>query len=166
MSKPRSEPSFWSPINDAVVQAREQAKDLNRHAKKLARRTAEELRSRSETVLTAAQERSEAVITAAQKRSEAVLNAAQKRSESTLEVVQRNVASAQKAFEERGDQLARLLDAVRRQLRPIETRLRKGTEQLARGLNLAVESDVDALRRRVHTLEKRLGELTQESKAA
>ena len=144
MSTKTANTSFWAPLNDAVEQASEKAKDLNKQARKLAQQTADELRSRSEAAIAAAQERSQR----------------------TVKLVRKNLTTAQKALEGQANQLTRFVDSARRQLRPLEDELRRGVERVARGLNIALEDDVDALRRRIASLEKRVGEIARESKAA
>lgn len=140
--------SFWAPLSGAVDQASERAKNLNKQARKLAKRTADELRSRSE----------------------AAIQAAQQSSEQTLKLVRKNLTEAQKAIEGRiegqTDQLTRLVESARRQLGPLENELRRGFERVARSLNLALEEDVESLRRKIATLEKRVGEIARENKAA
>jgi archaellum component FlaC len=140
MSRTASETNLWAPLNEAV----DQAKQLNKRAQKIAKQTADEVRSRSE----------------------AAIHAAQQRSERTLKLVRKNFAHAQKAIEDQTDQLAKLLESVRRQLKPVEEQLQKGVERLAHSLNIATESDLDALRRKFASLEKRVAELAKESRAA
>jgi polyhydroxyalkanoate synthesis regulator phasin len=59
-----------------------------------------------------------------------------------------------------------MLEDARRQVRPIEEQLLRGVESVARSLNLAVERDVEALRRKITTLEKRINEIVRENEAA
>ncbi|HZR84343.1 MAG TPA: hypothetical protein VFD92_24815 [Candidatus Binatia bacterium] len=144
MATKAHEQSFWAPFTGAVEQASERAKDLNKQARKIARRTADELRSRSE----------------------AAIQAAQHRSERTLKIVRKNLTNAQKALDVQSDQLTRLIESARRQLGPLENELRRRFEAVARGLNLALDEDVEALRRKIASLEKRVSEIARESKAA
>ena len=116
----------------------------NLRAQKIARQTADEVRNRSE----------------------AALHAAQQRSERTLKVVRKNFATAQKAIEDQTDQLAKLVETVRRQLRPVEEQIQGGIERIAKSLSIATESDLDSLRRKLTSLEKRVAELAKESRAA
>jgi hypothetical protein len=130
----------WAPIEDAVEQARE----LNHRARKLARETATEVRSRSE----------------------AAIKVARKRSAATVKLVRKNIEAAQKAIDEQRDQLGKLPDVALDQLRAIEERVRKGVEGLAGRFNLVTDKDFEVLRRKVAQLERRLGEVERHSRAA
>jgi hypothetical protein len=144
----KSETSLWAPLEDAVAQA----KSLDKRARKLAKQTADELRSRSE----------------------ALLDTAQKQSAKTVKTVRKNLESAFESIEARTVRFSEVptwarkqLDEARKQLAGAEEQLLKAVETVARSLNLAVEKDVDALRRKLHQIEKRVAELAdRESKAA
>lgn len=90
------------------------------------------------------------------------------RSEKTLKLVRKNIDEAQKNFEKQTSEfeLGKLPEVVREQLQDIEAQLRKGVETLAKSLDIATTREVDALRRKVSNLEKRVAELTRESAAA
>jgi hypothetical protein len=130
----------WTPLRDAVAQAR----TLDKQARKIAKQTADELYSRSEALLTQAQ----------------------KRSAKTVKTVRKNVEAALETIESRTVRIADVRDWARKQLNEAETQLRNGVEVVARGLHIALDKDVDALRRKVSHLEKRVTELSGESKAA
>jgi len=134
--------TIWTPFEKALDQAR----DLNEQAVRFARQAADDLRSRSE----------------------AALEDARKRSERTLKLVRTNIEDAQKTFEKQANQfeLGKLPEVVRSRLDSVEQQLRKGVEAVARSLDIATTREVDALRRKLSNLEKRVGELTRESAAA
>ncbi len=90
------------------------------------------------------------------------------RSERTLKLVRTNIEKAQKDFEKQTNdfELGKLPEVVRTQLQSIEDQLRKGVETVAKSLDIATTRDVDALRRKLSNLEKRVAELTRESAAA
>lgn len=136
------ENTMWSPLSDALDQARE----LPGKAQRLARETAEEVRTRSE----------------------AALKDARRRSERTLRLVRENIETAQKRIEKQTDRLGlgALSEIARKQLSEIEEQLRQGVERAAKALQIATEHDLDALRRKVTALEKRVSELSRESAAA
>lgn len=139
----KTESSLWTPLQDAVARAR----TLDQRARKFAKEAADEVYDRSEALLTSAQ----------------------KRSAKTVKSVRKNLESALESidFPEVPEWARKPLDEARKQLAEAETQLRKGVEALARGLHLAVDKDVDALRRKLSHLEKRVSELTErESKAA
>jgi polyhydroxyalkanoate synthesis regulator phasin len=136
----KTETSVWTPLRDAVAQAR----TLDKQARKIAKQTADELYSRSEALLTQAQ----------------------KRSAKTVKTVRKNVEAALETIESRTVRIADVRDWARKQLNEAETQLRNGVEVVARGLHIALDKDVDALRRKVSHLEKRVTELSGESKAA
>jgi vacuolar-type H+-ATPase subunit H len=140
MSSKAQSSRAWTPIDDAV----EQARDLNKRARKLARETASEVRSRSE----------------------AALKSARKQSEETAKLVRKNIEAAQKAIDEQRDQLGKLPEVARDRLRAIEEGVRKGVERLAGAFNLVTEREFDGLRRKVSQLERRLGEVERHSRAA
>ncbi|MBM4269248.1 MAG: hypothetical protein FJ144_22015 [Deltaproteobacteria bacterium] len=127
-------------------------RDLNRQAQRFARDTADEVRNRSE----------------------AALKDARKRSEKTLRLVRDNFETAQKRLEKQTDrlglgklpELTKLPELAKKQLSEIEEQLRQGVEWAAKALQIATEHDLDALRRKVAALEKRVSELTRESAAA
>ena len=144
----KTETTLWTPLQDAVSQAR----SLDKRARKLARQTADEIYTRSE-----------ALLTSAQKRSAKTVKSVRKNLESALETIEARTVR----FSEVPDWTRKQLDDARKQLAEAETQLRKGVETIARGLHLAVEKDVDALRRKLNQLEKRVAELSdRESKAA
>lgn len=143
----KNETSMWTPLQDAVAQAR----TLDKRARKIAQETADELYSRSE----------------------ALLAQAQKRSAKTVKTVRRNVAAVLETIETRTIRLSGVpdwarqqLDAARDQMNEAETQLRRGVEVVARGLHIALDKDVDTLRRKLSQLEKRVHDLSGESKAA
>ncbi len=90
------------------------------------------------------------------------------RSERTLELVRNNFEEAQKNLEKQANEfdLGKLPEVVREQLQTIEDQLRKGVETVAKSLDIATTREVDALRRKLSNLEKRVAELTRESAAA
>lgn len=90
------------------------------------------------------------------------------RSERTLKLVRKNIDDAQKNFEKQTSEfeLGKLPEVVREQFQSIETQLRKGVETVAKSLDIATTREVDALRRKLSNLEKRVTELTRESAAA
>ena len=55
---------------------------------------------------------------------------------------------------------------MRTQLQTIEDQFRKGVETVAKSFDIATTREVDALRRKLSNLEKRVTELTRESAAA
>ncbi|MBM4242868.1 MAG: hypothetical protein FJ148_03520 [Deltaproteobacteria bacterium] len=143
----KTETSIWAPLQGAVAQAR----TLDRRARKIAQQTADELYSRSETLFTEAQ----------------------KRSARTVKAVRKNVAAALETIDSRTRRLSDVpdwawqqLEGARKQLSDAEIQLRKGVEVVARGLHVALDKDVDGLRRKLSHLEKRVNELSGESKAA
>ena len=143
----KTAPSAWTPLQDAVAQAR----TLDKQARKIAKQTADELYSRSEALLTQAQ----------------------KRSAKTVKTVRKNVEAALETIESRTVRFSdvpewtrKQLDEARKQLSDAEVQLRKGVETVARSLHLATDKDVDGLRRKLSHLEKRVNELAGESKAA
>lgn len=136
----KTETSVWTPLQDAVAQAR----TLDKRARKIAQQTADELYSRSEALLTQAQ----------------------KRSAKTVKAVRKNVEAALETIESRTVRLSDVPDWTRKQLSEAESQLRKGVEVVARGLHIALDKDVDGLRRKLSHLEKRVNELSGESKAA
>jgi polyhydroxyalkanoate synthesis regulator phasin len=139
---------MWAPLQEAVTQAR----GIDKRARKLARQTADDLYNRSE-----------ALLTSAQKQSARTVKSVRKNLESALETIESRTVR----FSEVPDWARKQLDEARKQLSEAETQLLKGVETIARGLHLAVDKDVDALRRKLHHLEKRVGELAErESKAA
>ena len=90
------------------------------------------------------------------------------RSERTLELVRNNFEEAQKNLEKQANEfdLGKLPEVVREQLQTIEDQFRKGVETVAKSLDIATTREVDALRRKLSNLEKRVAELTRESAAA
>jgi len=136
----KSQTTVWTPLQDAVSQAR----GLDKRARKLARETADDIYTRSE----------------------ALLAAAQKQSARTVTSVRKNLEAALETVESRTVRFSEVPDWARKQISDAESQLRRGVETIARGLHLAVDRDVDALRRKLHQLEKRVGELAGESKAA
>jgi len=146
MSKTQS--TLWTPLQDAVTQAR----SLDRRARKLARETADDLYSRSE-----------ALLTSAQKQSAKTAKSVRKNLETALETIESRTVR----FSDAPEWARKQLDDARKRLNDAETQVLKGVETIARSLHLAVDRDVDALRRKLNQLEKRLGELAErESKAA
>jgi len=143
----KSESALWCPLQDAVSQA----KSLDKQARKIAQQTADELRSRSE-----------ALLTTAQKQSAKTVKTVRKNLETALETI-----AARGRFSEVPTWARKQLDEARKQLSGAEEQLLKGVETVAKSLNLAVEKDVDTLRRKLVQLEKRVLELAErESKAA
>jgi hypothetical protein len=146
MSKTQS--TLWTPLQEAVTQAR----SLDKRARKLARETADELYTRSE-----------ALFTSAQKQSARTVKSVRKNFETALETIESRTVR----FSDVPEWARKQIDEARKQLNDAETQLLKGVETVARGLHLAVDRDVDALRRKLNQLEKRVGELAErESKAA
>lgn len=144
----KSQTTLWTPLQDAVSQAR----SLDKQARKLARETADDLYSRSE-----------ALFSSAQKRSAKTVTSVRKNIETALETIEARTVR----FSDVPDWARKQLDDARKQLSEAEAQLFKGVETIARGLHLAVEKDVDSLRRKLHQLEKRIGEIAdRESKAA
>jgi hypothetical protein len=145
----KAENTLWAPLQDAVSQAR----SLDKQARKIAKQTADELYSRSEAILTSAQKRSAKTVKNVRKNLETALE--------TLE-------SRTVRFSDVPEWARKQLDGARKQLSDAETQLLKGVETFARGLHLAVDKDVDALRRKLVQLEKRVGEIAEResSKAA
>jgi polyhydroxyalkanoate synthesis regulator phasin len=141
MEKKSTVTSIWTPINHAF----DRAKNINKEAQKIARKTVAEVRERSEAALTAAQKRLP---------------------EGTVQDVRKRLVAARKSFEKQADQITQVIEEARKQVRPLEEQLLRGVESVARSLNLAVERDVDALRRKVSTLEKRVNEIVRETEAA
>ena len=148
MAKAKEEMA-WNPLEKVIDQARE----YNDQAVKFARDTAEEVRTRSE----------------------AAVEEARKQSQQTLKLVQENIKEAQKSFEKAQKDfeksagtfdLERLPEYVRAPLASIEKRLRKAVSGYAKGLDLATTRDIEALKRKVSALEKRVGELARGSEAA
>ncbi|MDG2307769.1 MAG: hypothetical protein P8R42_24580 [Candidatus Binatia bacterium] len=90
------------------------------------------------------------------------------RSERTLNLVRNNIEEAQKNFEKQTEEfeLGKLPEVVRTQLQTIEGQFRKGVETVAKSFDIATTREVDALRRKLSNLEKRVTELTRESAAA
>lgn len=144
----KTQSTMWTPLQDAVTQAR----TLDKRARKIARETADELYTRSE-----------ALLTTAQKQSAKTVKSVRKNLETALETIESRTVR----FSEVPDWARKQLDEARKQLSDAEAQLLKGVETVARGLHLAVDKDVDALKRKLHQLEKRVGELAdRESKAA
>src|SRR5689334_23402368 len=109
----KTETSLWTPLQDAVAQAR----TLDKQARKFAKQTADEFYSRSE----------------------ALLSQAQKRSAKTVKTVRKNVEAALETIESRTVRLTdvpewakKQLDEARKQLADAETQLRKGVEEIGR----------------------------------
>ena len=144
----KTEATLWTPLQDAVAQAW----TLDKRARKIARQTADEVYNRSE-----------ALLTTAQKRSATAVKTVRKSVESALETIE---ARTPVRFADVPEWARNQIDEARKQLAGAETQLLKGVETIARSLHLAVEKDVDSLRRKLHQLEKRVGELDRESKAA
>ena len=90
------------------------------------------------------------------------------RSERTLKLVRNNIEEVQKNFEKQTGEfeLGKLPEVVRTQLQTIEDQFRKGVETVAKSLDIATTREIDALRRKLSNLEKRVTELTRESAAA
>ncbi len=90
------------------------------------------------------------------------------RSERTLKLVRTNIEEAQKNFEKQSNEfeLGKLPEVVRTQLQTIEEQVRKGVEAVAKSLDIATTREVDALRRKLSNLEKRVAELSRESATA
>jgi archaellum component FlaC len=80
--------------------------------------------------------------------------------------VRSNLATAQRSIEQQTDQLNRLSEIARDQVKTLQDELQKLVEAVARSLQLATERDVESLRRKVSNLEKRVNELARESAAA
>jgi molecular chaperone GrpE (heat shock protein) len=148
----KTEATLWAPLQDAVAQAR----NLDERARKIARQTADEVYNRSEALLQTAQKRSASAVKTVRK--------------SVEQAIERLEARAPVRFAEvpawARKQVGKQIDEARKQLADAETQLLRGVETVARSLHLAVEKDVDSLRRKLHQLEKRVGELDRESKAA
>lgn len=143
----KTQPTVWAPLQDAVTQAR----NLDKRARKLARETADEIYSRSE-----------ALLTSAQKQSARTVKSVRENLETALETIESRTVR----FSEVPEWARKRVDDARKQLGDAEAQLLKGVETIARSLHLAVDKDVDALRRKLHQLEKRVVELSGESKAA
>ncbi len=141
MSKANDD-TMWTPLEKAFDQAR----DLNDQAVRLARETATDLRRRSDQAV----------------------KTARKQSEHTLKLVRKNIEDAQKTIEERTSSLGfgMLPDLVQEQLDRVEASLRKSLLSLVKSFDIATSRDVDSLRRKVTSLEKKINELTRESAAA
>jgi len=137
--------SLWTPINETFDRAFDRAKSLNKQARKIATKTVTEVRERSEAALSAAQKRLP---------------------QTAVQDVRKRLVAARKTIEEQADQIGKLFDEARKQIHPLEEQLLRGVESVARSLNIAVERDVDALRRKVSTLEKRVNEMVRENEAA
>ena len=148
-----NEETMWNPIEKAFGQAR----DLNEQAVRFARDTADEVRNRSEAALDTAREHSEAA-----------LQSARERSESTLKAVRTNLEQAQRTFEEQTGSFdfLRLPEFARKQLESLEEEVRKRLNTLTKSLDIANTKDVNALRRKITSLEKKVNELTREKRAA
>ncbi len=152
MAKRQAEKT-WNPIEKAFGQAR----DLNEQAVRFARETADEVRNRSEAALETAREHSEAA-----------LESARQRSEHTLKAVRSNLEQAQRNFEEQTSSFSflQMPEFARKQLETLEGEIRKRLNSLTKSLDIANSRDVDTLRRKVSSLEKKVNELSREKRAA
>ncbi len=130
----------WAPMSDAVERARE----LQGRAERLVEDTARTLRSQSE----------------------AAIQNVQARSEATVKIVRDNFATAQKAVESQADQFSRLLDLFRQQIDLLEENWKAIVERTAQRLEIATHGDLENLKRKVTTLERKLSELTHSTHAA
>ena len=83
------------------------------------------------------------------------------RSKRTLKLVRNNFDEAQKNFEKQTTEFEfeKLPEMVRTQLRSIEGEVRKAVVAVAKSFDIATTSEVDALRRKLSNLEKRVSEL-------
>ncbi len=134
------EANRWTPLTDAVTQARE----LRGRAERLVEDTAATLRAQSE----------------------AALHAAQTRSEATVKRVRENLADAQRVALAQADQLSRLPELLRKQIAVLDQTWTTAIERTAQRLQIATHSDLDGLTRKVATLERKLSELTRSTQAA
>jgi hypothetical protein len=142
----RVKENVWGPLAEAVELAGERAKELNGHARDLARAAVTEIRERAVSI-------------------------AAERTKPVLERVRSTARDAQEALVERvgglelgsvAEQVGKRIEDVRKRVVPFEGVLRGRVEALLKGFNLALHSDVADLEKRLAEADKRLARLERQ----
>lgn len=142
MTENAKEEKSWAPLDEAVAQMRE----FDEKARQVVRETADEVRSRSEKAI----------------------DDARGQTEKTLKLVRENIDQAREQIEERtGDwaDLGRLPEYLGEQLETLQKEFVATVNRVARSLRISTDKELDALRRKVSQLEKKVNELATKSAA-
>jgi len=149
--------TVWGPLSEAVEQAGERAKEMNVHARELARAAVTEIRDRA--------------VSLASERSEPVLKLVRTTAKDAREALVERVGEAREALAERvggielgqvAEQLGKRIEDVRQRVLPFEGAVRGRIEALLKGLNLALHGDVKELQKRLEEADKRLARLERQ----
>lgn len=160
--------NVWGPLSEAVEQVGERAKELNVHARDLARAAVSEIRDRAVSL---ASDRAEPVLNAVRATANEAREAVAERVDEAREALVERVGDAREALSERvggiefgqlAEQVGKRLDGVRARVAPFEGMLRGRVETALKGLNLAIHSDVAELEKRLAEADKRLARLERQ----
>jgi len=132
----------WAPLDEAVAQM----KEFDEKAREMVRTTADEVRNRSEKALDDAREQTE----------------------KTLKLVRRNLDDARESIEVRAGGWSDYLTVpayVEKQVESLQAELIKAVGTLAKSLRISTRGELDALKRRVTQLEKKIAALSEDKAA-
>ncbi|MFP6663350.1 MAG: hypothetical protein VCC00_04015 [Deltaproteobacteria bacterium] len=136
------ETKTWAPLEEAVAQM----KEFDEKARQIVRDTAEEVRTRSEKAIDDAREQTE----------------------KTLKLVRKNIDNARGSIEERTGEWpewTKLPEFFEKQLESLQKEFLVTVEKLAKSLRLSTDKELDALKRKVSALEKKVNDLTSQKAA-
>jgi len=132
----------WAPLDDAVAQM----KEFDEQAREMVRTTADEVRNRSEKALDDAREQTE----------------------KTLKLVRRNLDDARESIEVRAGGWSDFFTVpayVEKQVESLQAELIKAVGTLAKSLRISTRGELDALKRKVTQLEKKLAAISEDKAA-
>jgi len=132
----------WAPLDDAVAQM----KEFDEKAREMVRTTADEVRNRSEKALDDAREQTE----------------------KTLKLVRRNLDDARESIEVRAGGWSDFFTVpayVEKQVESLQAELIKAVGTLAKSLRISTRGELDALKRKVTQLEKKLAAISEDKAA-
>jgi uncharacterized protein YhaN len=132
----------WAPLDDAMAQM----KEFDEKAREMVRTTADEVRNRSEKALDDAREQTE----------------------KTLKLVRKNLDEARESIEERASVWPDFLAVptyVEKQVETLQSEFLKAVASVAKSLRLSTRHDLDALKRKVSQLEKKVAALSEDKAA-
>jgi len=132
----------WAPLDEAVAQM----KEFDEKAREMVRTTADEVRNRSEKALDEAREQTE----------------------KTLKLVRRNLDDARESIEVRAGGWSDYFTVpayVEKQVESLQAELIKAVGTLAKSLRISTRGELDALKRKVTQLEKKIAALSEDKAA-
>ena len=132
----------WAPLDEAVAQM----KEFDEKAREMVRTTADEVRNRSEKALDDAREQTE----------------------KTLKLVRRNLDDARESIEVRAEGWSGYFAVptyVEKQIETLQAELIKAVGTLAKSLRISTRGELDALKRKVTQLEKKIAALSEDKAA-